>query len=84
MTLIPRSSIVFHPGAVPLSQMIRAAIREHTGVEPPPREPPPRIAAYGQVNLAQTASLLANVHRLAGGRAVDADLPDIMEQYGQR
>lgn len=65
-------------------QMIRAAIQEHTGVEPPPREPPPRIAAYGTVNLTHTAPLLGNVQRLAGGRAVNAQQPDIMEEYGQR
>jgi hypothetical protein len=65
-------------------QMIRAAIQEHTGVEPPPRQPPPRIAAYGTVNLTQSAPLLANVQRLAGGMAVNAECPDIMEEYGQR
>jgi hypothetical protein len=64
--------------------MIRAAIQEHTGVKPPPRQPPPRIAAYGAVNFTQSAPLLANVQRLAGGAAVNAEWPDIMEEYGQR
>jgi hypothetical protein len=65
-------------------QMIRAAIQEHTGVEPPPRPPPPRVAAYGTINFTQTAPLLANMQRLAGGAAVNAEWPDIMEEYGQR
>ena len=65
-------------------QMIRAAIQEHTGAEPPPRQPPPRIAAYGTVNFTQSAPLLDNVQRLAGGAAVNAEWPDIMEEYGQR
>lgn len=64
--------------------MIRAAIQEHTGVEAPPRQPPPRIAWYGAVDLTQSAPLLANVQRLAGAAAVNADWPDIMEEYGQR
>lgn len=53
-------------------------------MEPPPRQPPPRISAYGTVNFTQTAPLLANMARLAGGAAVNAEWPDIMEEYGQR
>lgn len=65
-------------------QMIRAAIQEHTGVEPPPRQPAPCVAAYGTVNLTQTALLMDNIEALAGSAAMDVDVPDIMEEYGQR
>lgn len=85
----PVARKIQHPGSAGHSvctalQMIRAAIAEHTGVEPSPRQPPPRIAAYGAVTLTESALLLDNLDGLASGAAVDTEEPDIMEEYGQR
>ncbi|KAK9816677.1 hypothetical protein WJX72_003581 [[Myrmecia] bisecta] len=65
-------------------EMIRGAIEEHTGVEPPPRLPPPRIAGLGTVSLQDSASLLAALPTLYAGDGICGTHPINMEDLGQR
>lgn len=65
------------------AQLIRAAIREHTGVEPPKPPPPPQIKAYGEVGLYENVTLRSQIRHLYPGDGVTSRRPLIMEEYGQ-
>lgn len=63
-------------------QLIRAAIKEHTGVEPPEPPKPPRIEAYGEVGLYENVTLRSQIRHLYPGDGVASRRPLIMEEYG--
>ncbi|CAL8467305.1 g6842 [Coccomyxa elongata] len=62
--------------------LIRAAIKEHTGVEPPQPPQPPRIEAYGDVGLYENVTLRSQIRHLYPGDGVASRRPLIMEEYG--
>ena len=64
-------------------QLIRDLIEKHTGVEPPELPPPPVTEDYGTVDLAESATLLDQLHELFPGDGIASDKPDVMEEYGQ-
>ena len=64
-------------------QMIRDAVKAHTGVEPPDSPPPPTIKAYGQVDLKQSVPLLEALPQLWPGDGIISKRPLPMEEYGQ-
>lgn len=63
--------------------MIRAAIAQQTGEEPPEPLPPPRMHAYGAVDLYERARLLSQIKYLYPGEGITSEAPLIMEEYGQ-
>ncbi|EIE22122.1 hypothetical protein COCSUDRAFT_1093, partial [Coccomyxa subellipsoidea C-169] len=63
--------------------LIREAITQHTGAEPPKPPPPPRIKAYGEVGLYENVTLRSQIRRLYPGDGVTSRRPLIMEEYGQ-
>ncbi len=63
-------------------QLIRAAIKEHTGAEPPEPPKPPRIEAYGEVGLYENVTLRSQIRHLYPGDGVASRRPLIMEEYG--
>lgn len=65
------------------AQAIRGAIMEHTGVEPPELPDPIPVKDYGEVVLSQSALLLEQLGELFPGDGIEAERPDIMEEYGQ-
>lgn len=65
-------------------QALRDVIAAHTGVEPPPPPPRPDIASYGIVGLDESVPLLRALPELSSPEGIYADLPDTMEEYGQR
>jgi hypothetical protein len=65
------------------AQLIRDAIAKQTGVEPPAAPPPPRVHAYGDLELYESASLLSQIPRLYPGDGITSAQPLIMEEYGQ-
>jgi len=64
-------------------QMIREAVKRHTGSEPPASPPPPTIKAYGQVDLQQSVPLLEALPQLWPGDGIISRRPLPMEEYGQ-
>ena len=64
-------------------QAIRGALMEHTGVEPPELPEPIPVRDYGEVDLTQSALLLEQLSELFPGDGIEAEQPDIMEEYGQ-
>ena len=64
-------------------QMIRDAVKQHTGAEPPDSPPPPNIKAYGQVDLKQSVPLLDALPQLWPGDGIASRWPLPMEEYGQ-
>jgi hypothetical protein len=68
---------------VQLRQAIRRSIEAHIGERLPTPPPPPRIEAYGAVELAARATLLSQLPRLYPGDGVQSRLPRVMEEYGQ-
>ncbi len=66
------------------AQLLRAAIAEHTGRDPPALPPPPRLAAYGAVPLRQRAPLLSQLPAWFPGGGLPSDTPLVMEEYGQQ
>ncbi len=65
------------------AQLIREAITQHTGEEPPKPPPPPRIKAYGEVGLYENVTLRSQIRRLCPGNGVTSRRPLITEEYGQ-
>jgi beta-galactosidase len=65
------------------AQAIRGALMKHTGVTPPELPAPIPVKDYGEVALAQSALLLEQLAELFPGDGVEAEQPDIMEEYGQ-
>ncbi|KAI7843402.1 hypothetical protein COHA_003000 [Chlorella ohadii] len=64
--------------------VLRDLIAKHTGrslPEPPPR---PAIRSYGRVDLKDSLPLMEAVPALFSGGGIRAEVPDIMEEYGQR
>ena len=66
-----------------LPQLIRDAIAKQTGVEPPAAPPPPRLHAYGELELYESASLRSEMGSLYPGDGITSARPLIMEEYGQ-
>ena len=66
-----------------MGQLIRAAIAQQTGVDPPAPLPPPRMHDYGSVELCESASLLSQIRHLYPGEGITSEAPMIMEEYGQ-
>lgn len=64
-------------------QAIRDTIRKHTGVEPPPLPPRPRIKSYGELTLTQQGTLLSQLGNLVAGPGIYSDTPKPMEEYNQ-
>ena len=64
-------------------QRIRDAIKEHTGLDPPKAPPPPKLAAYGTAELAESGALMSQLRHLYSGEGIFSRLPLIMEEYGQ-
>ncbi|DBB15766.1 TPA: hypothetical protein ACH3X3_003968 [Trebouxia sp. C0006] len=64
-------------------EMIREAVKRHTGSEPPASPPPPTIKAYGQVDLQQSVPLLEALPQLWPGDGIISRRPLPMEEYGQ-
>lgn len=64
-------------------QLIREAIKEHTGVEPPRPPLPPKLEAYGEVGLYENATLRSQLKHLYPGDGITSRHPLIMEEYGQ-
>ena len=68
-----------------LMQALRDLIAQHTGRTLPPVPPRPAIQKYGRVELRDSLPLLDAVEQLYGtDGGVRTELPDIMEEYGQR
>ncbi|KAK9826432.1 hypothetical protein WJX81_005107 [Elliptochloris bilobata] len=65
-------------------KLLRAAIAEHTGREPPPLPPPPCLEAYGTVEVPQQAPLLSQLPHWFPGGGLPSDTPLVMEEYGQQ
>jgi hypothetical protein len=64
--------------------VLRDLIAKHTGrslPEPPPR---PAIRSYGKVDVKESLPLMEAVPALFSGGGIRAEVPDIMEEYGQR
>lgn len=64
-------------------QAIRRSIEAHTGQKLPTPPTPPRIKAFGRVDLTQRATLLSQLPQLYPGDGITSELPLIMEEYGQ-
>ncbi len=67
-----------------VAQLLRAAITQHTGTQPPPMPPPPPVSAYGVVALAEQAPLLSQLPRWFPGGGLPSDTPLAMEEYSQQ
>ena len=65
-------------------QLIREAIKQHTGVEPPDMPKPPKIKAYGEIELYENVSLSRQIQHLYPGDGIYSKQPLIMEEYGQQ
>ncbi|KAI3434573.1 hypothetical protein D9Q98_002644 [Chlorella vulgaris] len=64
---------------------LREVIQRHTGAALPEVPPRPMVADYGRVELRDALPLLDAVKQLFGEQGgVRTQLPDIMEEYGQR
>lgn len=66
------------------AQAIRSLLQQHVEHPLPPPPPRPAIRAYGHVQLTSSAVFLDNVQVLAPGSGLAVDVPEIMEEYGQR
>ncbi len=65
-------------------QAISDAITKHTGVKPIDPPPPPKVVAYGEVPLGETALLTQQLGVLASGDGIHSPVPLVMEEYGQQ
>lgn len=65
-------------------EMIRQALIEHTGVQPPPLPPPPKYARYGAVQLQATGNLMEMVDRGLFGAPIWQTAPLPAEEYDMR
>ncbi len=65
-------------------QLIREAIKHHTGVEPPEPPKPPGIKAFGTVELYESVTLTSQIRHLYPGDGITSQQPLIMEEYGQQ
>lgn len=63
--------------------MIRDAVKQHTGQEPPESPAAPAIKAYGEVTLEQSVPLLDTLESLWPGDGISSRFPLPMEEYGQ-
>ena len=61
--------------------MIRDALKEHTGQEPPEMLPEPAVKAYGPVQFTAASPLISTLPYLHLGDGIPTKHPEPMEQY---